>query len=259
MPTVTLMINGASPSRRRLGPGEAAALRAAQRPRPHRRQVRLRSRPVRRLHRADRRCAGALLRAFRLKGAGRRVTARRSRLARRAASGAGRLHQGAGAAMRLLHQRHDHDDGGAARAHARSRREEQSAARRQSLPLRLARARRARSDARGRKARGPGMGADIDAHAAARSPAAARFKGGRAHRRLRRAVADAWQPRQRRRDPHPATRRSRRFSPSMPTAPSRSIAARSIWAGLRIAMPQMAAEELGIGVDKIKLSKATPR
>ena len=29
--------------------------------------------------------------------------------------------------------------------------------------------------------------------------------------------------------------------------------------GLRIAMPQIAAEELGIGLDKINMSKATPR
>ena len=41
----------------------------------------------------------------------------RSWLARSSRSGAGRLHQGTGRAMRLLPQRHDHDHQGAADAH----------------------------------------------------------------------------------------------------------------------------------------------
>ena len=39
--------------------------------------------------------------------------ARRARINRETASASVRLHQGTGAAMRLLHQRHDHERGGA--------------------------------------------------------------------------------------------------------------------------------------------------
>ena len=122
------------------GPRQAAALCAA-RLGPDRDQIRLRARPMRRLHRARRR-------------RGRRAPARRrSRMpqgksittleglgsAVDAASDAGRLHQGAGAAMRLLHQRHDHERGRAARRKTRSRARPTSAPRSTAISAAAAR------------------------------------------------------------------------------------------------------------------------
>ena len=78
---------------------------------------------MRRLHGACRWQGGALLRDAALdahrQAKGRH--ARRPRLAGQAAPGAARLHRGAGGAMRLLHQRHDHGIGGASSRPTRSR------------------------------------------------------------------------------------------------------------------------------------------
>ena len=101
--------------RRRRRARHRAALCPAQRSRTERTEIRLRARRMRRLHGADRRRRGALLRHpdRRLRRA-RHRDARRPRLARSSRSGAGGLHRGTGRAMRLLPQRHDHDHQGAA-------------------------------------------------------------------------------------------------------------------------------------------------
>src|SRR4051812_25316986 len=71
------------------------------------------------LHRADGRCRSTFLRDpdWRLRGAA-DSDARRPGLARTSRSGAGRFHRGAGRAMRLLSQRHDHGNEGAADTYA---------------------------------------------------------------------------------------------------------------------------------------------
>src|SRR3954469_17866751 len=71
------------------------------------------------LHRADGRCRSTFLRDpdWRLRGAA-DSDARRPGFARTSRSGAGRFHQGAGRAMRLLSQRHDHGNEGADHTYA---------------------------------------------------------------------------------------------------------------------------------------------
>ena len=103
--------------------GHAAALRAAQRSRAQRRQVRLRPGAVRRLHRARRRQGGALLRdAGQRRSRAREVTTLEGLgtpdKPHRAAAG---VHRRAGRAVRLLHQRHDHGGEGAARPQSAAR------------------------------------------------------------------------------------------------------------------------------------------
>src|SRR6185312_1718876 len=86
----------------------AAALRAAWRDGAERGQVRLRPRPVRRLHGAGGRTTGVLLRAAGLGRGGAGGDHRRGARRRRASgSGAGRARGRAGGAVRLLHPRHD--------------------------------------------------------------------------------------------------------------------------------------------------------
>ena len=103
------------PDRRR--PGYAAALCAARGSEAQRRQVRLRPRPMRRLHRHRRRQGGAVLRHA-AAAAGRQEghDAGRPRHDRSAGADPARLHRGAGGAMRLLHRRHDDAGAGAAAA-----------------------------------------------------------------------------------------------------------------------------------------------
>ena len=80
--------------------------------------------------------------------------ARRPRHAREAASGAEGLHRGAGGAVRLLHQRHDHGVGGLPRQQQEAERgRDQEGARQQSLPLRHPCPHRARGQARRRRKR----------------------------------------------------------------------------------------------------------
>src|SRR5580692_3479453 len=125
---------------RRGGRRHAAALCAAQRSRPEQSAFRLRARPMRRLHCASRRPADPLLHHAGLGGRRRQDRhARRSRHAGKAASAADRLYRGAGSAMRLLHQRLDHDGGGISpRQEEADRRGNQVGARRTEMPVRHA-------------------------------------------------------------------------------------------------------------------------
>ena len=130
----------------------AAALRAARQPRAERTQVRLRSCPMRLLHRPRQRRGGALLRAAHRADQGRaRHHARRPRQQREAVEAAAGLYRRAGRAVRLLHQRHDHD---LRRLAGEEQEPERSGdplgARRQSLPLRHPQTHCRRCEARGR-------------------------------------------------------------------------------------------------------------
>ena len=90
--------------------GHAAALRAARRHRPQQSALRLRARPVRRLHGAHGRPGDPLLHHAGVVDRRRQDRdARRPRHAGEAAPAADRLYRGASAAMRLLHQRPHHD------------------------------------------------------------------------------------------------------------------------------------------------------
>src|SRR6185312_6971601 len=128
-------------------PRHALALRAAQRPRAQRRQVRLRRRPMRRLHGAARRQAGLLVpRPGRSAGRAQGEDARRL-----TQDPAGRVRGRAGGAMRLLHRRHDRPRAGAARAQStpdRARDAQPHGA--QPLPLRYPHAHPARGAPRRR-------------------------------------------------------------------------------------------------------------
>ena len=112
--------------RRFVGSESTAALRPAGRPRITRPEIRMRTGAMRRLHRLDRRTSRALVHRARQQG-GRTFhhDARRFRDSRKAESPAGCLHRRTGRAVRLLHERHDHDRPGIARqeseAHRRSR------------------------------------------------------------------------------------------------------------------------------------------
>src|SRR6185295_12809437 len=121
-----------------------------------RHQVRLRARPVRRLHRAGRGAGRPFLRDDGALGGGSgRRHHRGARRARSPRSGAGRVHRRAGRAVRLLHRGHDHDGPRAALAHpAPDRAAGARSAGRQSLPLRQPCARHPRCPARGRDSGG---------------------------------------------------------------------------------------------------------
>src|SRR6185369_10037295 len=131
-------------------PGDAAPLRAARSPAAERSQVRLRPRPVRRVHRAGRWTGGVLVRDAGLDP--RRAAhhhARGAGYAREARPRAARLHRRAGGAVRLLHPRDDDAGAGAARAYAPSHeRRDPQAHERKSLPLRHPHADPARGRAR---------------------------------------------------------------------------------------------------------------
>src|SRR6516162_471719 len=145
------------PRRERQGPHDrrrsrhAVALRVAQRALPQQPAFRLRPGAMRRLHRARRRPGGALLRDAGLGGGqqqGRYPC--RPRHAREAASDPESLRRGAGAAMRLLHQRLDHDRGGVPQSDQEAdRRADQRGAHRPQVPLRHACGHPARGQARG--------------------------------------------------------------------------------------------------------------
>src|SRR3989441_968814 len=127
-----------------------AALRFAQRHRTQRAQVRLRARAMRRLHRAGRRQAGALMRNPDVGRQGAGHHNRRPRHARRAAPAAARVHRGAGLSVRLLRQRHGDVGQGAARAQScPDGKRDQAGAERPPVPLRLAQSHRACRAARG--------------------------------------------------------------------------------------------------------------
>src|SRR5712691_1756018 len=146
------------PRRERQGPfdrrrsGHAAALCLAQRCRAQQPAFRLRARAMRRLHRPSRRPGDPLLRDPPLGGRQwQGGDTRRSRHAREAAPDPGRLCGGAGAPVRLLHQRLDHDGGGAAQSEEEAdRRRDQERAHRPQVPLRNAYGHPARGQARGR-------------------------------------------------------------------------------------------------------------
>src|SRR5581483_4147401 len=132
--------------------GDAAPLRAARRPEAERRQVRLRARPVRRLHRARRWRGDLLLPDADLGGAGpAHHDGRGARQRGEAGAAAAGLHRAAGGAVRLLHPRDDDAHAGAARkAAGRERGADPRRAASQPLPLRHAHAHRACCAARGR-------------------------------------------------------------------------------------------------------------
>ena len=138
MAQVTLLVDGARAHDRDRRSRHAAALRAARRAQLQQSTLRLRPRPVRRLHGADRRPRGPLLHHA---GVVRRRPqghdARRHRHAGEAASGAGRLDRGAGQPVRLLHQRLDPHRRRTARAQSEAdRRADQGGVQRPDLPLR---------------------------------------------------------------------------------------------------------------------------
>ena len=119
MPSIALHVNGEARTVEVDDRERAAALRPAQHAGPHRRQVRLRPRTVRRMHGADRRRGRALLRASGLARRGPQGDDRRGPgRAGKAASVAGGLRHRAGGAMRLLRHRHGDDGRGAARKEA---------------------------------------------------------------------------------------------------------------------------------------------
>src|SRR5216117_632101 len=105
---------------------------------------------MRRLHRAGRRQAGALMRNPDVGRQGAGHHHRRPRHARRAAPAAARVHRGAGLSVRLLRQRHGDVGQGAARAQScPDGKPDQAGAERPPVPLRLAQSHRARRAARG--------------------------------------------------------------------------------------------------------------
>src|SRR5205809_1083932 len=134
----------------------AAPLRPAQRPGAERPEVRVRSRPMRRVHGADRRQIRALLLGD---GVGRRQGpdhhARGTGHTGEAAPAAAGFHRGAGLPVRLLQQRHDHGRQGAARRQSPPERtRDQGGLERPPVPLRLAQPHRSCRAARGK---GDGM------------------------------------------------------------------------------------------------------
>src|SRR5256885_845386 len=130
----------------------AAAVRPAQRPGAERAEVRLRARPMRRLHRAARRQIRTLLLAAGVgRGEGSDHHARRAGHDGQAAPLAARLHRGAGLPVRLLQQRHDHGcEGAASRQSPPERGRDQAGVERAPVPLRLAQPHRSRRAARGK-------------------------------------------------------------------------------------------------------------
>src|SRR3954469_9383002 len=140
-------------ARGRRRPRHAAALRAARPARAERRQVRLRPRPVRRLHGARRRPRRVLLRHAGLRPPGTEDQDRRGpRHRREPRPGAARLHRGAGGAVRLLHRRHDRARPGAPRAQPLPVRDRDPAPHgAQPVPLRLQHAHPARGPSRRRR------------------------------------------------------------------------------------------------------------
>src|SRR5215470_13861067 len=146
------------PRRERQGPDDrrrsrhAVALCVAQRALAQQPAFRLRPGAMRRLHRARRRPGGALLRDAGVGGGqqqGRHPG--RPRHAREAASDPEGLRGGAGAAMRLLHQRLDHDGGRVPQPDQEAdRRADPRGAHRPQVPLRHPHGHPARGQARGR-------------------------------------------------------------------------------------------------------------
>src|ERR1700687_4685690 len=106
---------------------------------------------MRRLHGSHRRARGALVRdPDRLDRRSPHHHDRRPRHPRQTASAAARLHRGAGGAMRLLHQRHDHGGERNPRPHSAAERAAGArGSRRQSVPLRHPRPHHPRSAPRG--------------------------------------------------------------------------------------------------------------
>src|SRR5262245_13625493 len=146
-------LHAADQRREQDGAGRArhtAALRAAQRSRAERPEIRLRARAVRCVHRAGRRQAGALMCHHR----GERDREpdhdhRGPRHARAAASAAARVHRRAGLPVRLLRQRHGDDGEGAAGSQpAADRARHQGGAQRPPLSLRITQSDRACRPAR---------------------------------------------------------------------------------------------------------------
>src|SRR5712671_7348429 len=157
IPRETCIHGPNDPRRERQGPNHrcrsrhAVALRVAQRAIAQQSAFRLRSGAMRRLHRARRRPGGALLRDAGV-GGGRRQGRhpRRPRHPREAASDPEGLCGGAGAAMRLLHQRLDHDGGRVPQSDQEAeRRTDQRGTHRPQMPLRHAHGHPARGQARG--------------------------------------------------------------------------------------------------------------
>src|SRR5262245_20559022 len=130
----------------------AAVVCVARRSRPPRAALRLRPRPVRRLHGSHRRQGGALVPDAAFVGDGKAEGRHPGRPCPRqeAASRAAGFHRRAGGAVRLLHQRHDHGVGRLPRQDQEPERgRHQAGAGQQPLSLRDACPHRARGQARG--------------------------------------------------------------------------------------------------------------
>ncbi len=109
MATLTLKVNGRSRTRGRR-PSDASAVRPQRRPRAARAEVRLRSRPVRVVHRDLERSGHPIVRhAGQLGDERRDHDARRPRHARETAPDSAGVHRRAGRAVRLLPERRDAD------------------------------------------------------------------------------------------------------------------------------------------------------
>src|SRR4030095_13599030 len=256
----------------------APALRPAQRSRPDGHSLRLRARPVRRLHGAGGRQGGALVRDAGARGGrdggdhdrgpGHPHQARRAQ---------GRLHRRAGRPVRLLHGRHHHEREGAAERDAAAdagagvRRP-----RRQSLPLREPRPRDPRRAPRRRQARralrGGPLVADSWGEASPRAAPSSSASAGRAGRRRRRSPTLTASSANRRRPApgtptSPATPAANRFlgKSLAPDAVASYLAVHAdgsvtifvgkvdLGTGHRIAMRQITGDELGIAPDRIAM------
>src|SRR6185437_6665728 len=243
----------------------------AQRAEAHRREVRLRPRPVRRLHGDCRRQSGPLVLDAGIERVGEESDDdRRPRHAREAASAASGLHRRAGGAMRLLRRRHGDERCGGARAQAGSdTRGCAAGARRQLVPVRHARANSAGNGARGREegdlsARGLTGHAQASPrqmtsnHASAVLARRAFLQAGGAlvvgfmlpGAVLAQRVARADIPRGKTLDAGEVDGFIAINADGSVTIYSGKV---DLGQGLRIAIPQMAAEELGIGVERIAL------
>src|SRR5439155_1081973 len=134
-------------------PDHAPAVGDPRAGRPHRHQIRLRRRAVRRLHGAHERAPGALVLDPRERGERRQDHHdRRPRLGQGPAQGAEGVDRSRRAAMRLLPVRHDHGGGGAPQDESQAERRRHRRRDHQHLPLRHLPA-GARSDPHGRQGR----------------------------------------------------------------------------------------------------------
>src|SRR4051812_34775798 len=208
---------------------------------------------MRRLHRACRRRGGAILPTHSRRCAGQGDHhARRARDRSQAASAAGGLHRAPGAAVRLLHQRHDHERGRPAGATTKAQRRRcPCGARDQSLPLRHPCPRRQCRDGGLRTARLIMNAPTSQTHFSRRAvlTGGALTVGFTLGRMSGGAAAQAAAGAARRLDPAAVDAYLAVNADGTVTVYCGKV---DLGQGLRIAIPQIAAEELDIGIDKIR-------